>query len=87
MWLFCAAPSAGQDLLDLCVRDPVKKKHILRNPLRFTARGRLATARECYMATVQLEERFSEIVIPFLVLHGACDQVSATSVVPRVLCL
>ena len=59
-----------------------KQPHIVeafdRDPLRYMGRPRLATAREFFHKTVELEHRIPEIETPFFVIHGEDDVVTTS---------
>ncbi|KAL9233693.1 hypothetical protein vseg_008653 [Gypsophila vaccaria] len=66
----------GQDIIDVAVRDPAKKKEIRSNPYWYTERPRLKTANELLKASTNLEKRLNEVTLPFIIVHGGDDKVT-----------
>lgn len=65
------------DLIDRCYRDPAELEKAKNNPLGFRSKPRLLTALQMNDATERIEKRMPEVQVPFLVLHGTDDVVTA----------
>jgi alpha-beta hydrolase superfamily lysophospholipase len=65
---------ATQGLLS---RDPEVERRMLADPLCYHGRIRLGLARELYLAAEETRNHLAEIALPFLLMHGAADQVTS----------
>ena len=54
-------------------KDPQILEALSKDPVHYYGKMRLATARECYNATLHLEKRVPELETPFCVMHGTDD--------------
>ena len=66
-----------QDVIAKAFKEPDKLARVLRNPINFTGKPRLATGRECLNIALHLESTLASITMPFLVMHGTADEVRA----------
>ncbi|XP_010693140.2 caffeoylshikimate esterase [Beta vulgaris subsp. vulgaris] len=66
----------GQDVIEVAIRDPERKKEARANPYWYTGRLRLKTAHELLNVSNDLEKRLNEVTLPFIVLHGEDDKVT-----------
>ncbi|KAK9150012.1 hypothetical protein Syun_008321 [Stephania yunnanensis] len=64
------------DLLDSSVKVVEKKIIAAKNPMRYRGKPRLGTVAELLRVTEWLNERLSDVSIPFIVLHGSADVVT-----------
>ncbi|KAK9152637.1 hypothetical protein Sjap_000117 [Stephania japonica] len=64
------------DLLDSSVKVEEKKIIARKNPMRYRGKPRLGTVAELLRVTEWLNERLSDVSIPFIVLHGSADVVT-----------
>lgn len=71
-----AAIAPVPDVLEKAFPYKEKLEFIKSSPICFTHKPRLATAREVLNASLKREERLSEVVVPFLVMHGGGDTVT-----------
>ncbi|CAN6469312.1 unnamed protein product [Victoria cruziana] len=69
-----------KDVIDSAFKDPVKREEIRSNKLIYQDKPRLKTALEMLRTSMNLEERLSEVTLPFLVLHGEADTVTDPAV-------
>lgn len=64
------------DVLDLAFKLPERLAWARACPTMGRSKPRLATGRECLAVSLDLEANLPRVTIPFLVLHGAADQVT-----------
>lgn len=65
------------NMIGKALKDPAKAKIIMRNPRRYKGQARVGTMRQlCRMCDI-FAKRCGEIVIPFLVVHGTADNITA----------
>uniref|UniRef100_A0A7N0ZZW5 Serine aminopeptidase S33 domain-containing protein n=1 Tax=Kalanchoe fedtschenkoi TaxID=63787 RepID=A0A7N0ZZW5_KALFE len=69
-----------QDIIDVAFREPAVRKEIRENKYCYKGRPRLKTASELLRVSLEIEQRLSEVSLPFLVLHGEEDKVTDISV-------
>lgn len=69
-----------KNLADLAFRDLKKKEQTAYNVAAYKDRPRLKTALELLKATDVISSRLSQVSLPLLILHGACDIVTDPSV-------
>ncbi|KAL6620098.1 hypothetical protein ACP70R_035237 [Stipagrostis hirtigluma subsp. patula] len=65
-----------KDVINSTFKDPVKRENVRRNKLIYQDRPRLKTALELLRTSMDVEDRLSEVRMPFLVLHGEADTVT-----------
>jgi alpha-beta hydrolase superfamily lysophospholipase len=61
----------------LLSHDPEVERRMQADPLCYHGRIRLGLARELYLAAADSRNNFAEITLPFLVMHGAADQITS----------
>ncbi|KAJ0096075.1 hypothetical protein Patl1_14972 [Pistacia atlantica] len=69
-----------QDLSELAIRDPRKRKMAVYNVIGYNDQTRLKTGLELLKATNEIEKRLDEVSSPLLILHGLADKVTDPSV-------
>ncbi|KAJ0037302.1 hypothetical protein Pint_21968 [Pistacia integerrima] len=69
-----------QDLSELAIRDPRKRKMAVYNVIGYSDQTRLKTGLELLKATNEIEKRLDEVSSPLLILHGLADKVTDPSV-------
>jgi acylglycerol lipase len=62
-----------KDIIANAIKDPVKRKEILKNPYLYRGKPRVKTALELLNASIALEKRLDQVTIPFLLLQGEAD--------------
>lgn len=65
-----------RDIIDTGFKDPLKRQEIRSNVYIYQDKPRLKTALELLNASMDFEQRVTEVTIPFLVLHGEDDSVT-----------
>ncbi|XP_031110124.1 caffeoylshikimate esterase-like [Ipomoea triloba] len=68
------------DITDVANRDPLKRKEIRSNPYCYQGRPRLQTGYQLLIVSMDLEQRLTEVKLPFLIAHGEADKVTDPSV-------
>ncbi|CAN1257743.1 Caffeoylshikimate esterase [Linum perenne] len=69
-----------KDIIDTAFKVPEIRKQIRENPLCYKGRPRLKTAFELLRISIDIEQRLSEVTMPFLLLHGQDDRVTEKSI-------
>lgn len=69
-----------QDIIDIAFKQPEIRKQVRENPYCYKGKPRLKTAYECLRVSTDVENRLSEVALPFIVLHGEDDIVTDKSV-------
>ncbi|OWM70107.1 hypothetical protein CDL15_Pgr025957 [Punica granatum] len=70
----------SQDIIELAFKVPEVREQVRSNPYCYKGRPRLKTGYECMRISMELENRLSEVLLPFIVLHGEDDKVTDISV-------
>ncbi|KAI4351143.1 hypothetical protein L6164_005526 [Bauhinia variegata] len=70
----------SQDIIDVAFKVPEVREQIRENPYCYKGRPRLKTGYELLKVSRDVEQRLSEVSLPFLVLHGEEDKVTAKEV-------
>ncbi|XP_058774800.1 caffeoylshikimate esterase-like [Vicia villosa] len=69
-----------QDIVDIAFKVPEVREQIRANKYCFKGKPRLRTGYELNRVATEIEERLSEVSLPFLILHGEADRVTDVSV-------
>ncbi|KAJ7565171.1 hypothetical protein O6H91_02G050900 [Diphasiastrum complanatum] len=65
-----------KDVIEMAYKDPIKREKIRENSLIYQGWPRVKTALEMAQASLSIEQRFDEVTLPFLILHGDADRVT-----------
>ncbi|XP_020592015.1 caffeoylshikimate esterase-like [Phalaenopsis equestris] len=65
-----------KDIYDNAFKDPIKRQEIRSNKLLYKDKPRLKTALELLRTSIHLEDRLTQVTLPFFVLHGQADTVT-----------
>ncbi|KAH7294948.1 hypothetical protein KP509_27G026000 [Ceratopteris richardii] len=65
-----------REIIETGFKDPLKRQEMRSNPYTYQEKPRLRTGLEMLNASLDLEERLSEVTVPFMVLHGEADVVT-----------
>lgn len=66
-----------QNMVGKAIKDPDRLRVIASNPRRYTGKPRVGTMRELMRVTEIVRQRLGEVRVPFLVVHGTSDGVTA----------
>lgn len=69
-----------KDIVDVAFRETKKREEVRANPYCYKGRPRLKTGYELFRVSTDIEQRLSEVTLPFLVLHGGEDKVTDLAV-------
>ncbi|XP_057981085.1 caffeoylshikimate esterase-like [Malania oleifera] len=68
-----------KNIINIAFREPEKREAIRNNPYCYKGRIRLHTAKLLLRVSFDIQQRLSEVSLPFLVLHGRQDKVTDIS--------
>lgn len=66
-----------KNVLPLCFKDPAFLEKAMADPLSYKGKPRVRMAWECLEATRRVSEGLARVDLPFIVLHGEADRVTA----------
>ncbi|XP_015942369.1 caffeoylshikimate esterase [Arachis duranensis] len=69
-----------QDIIDVAFKEPQVRQQIRANEYCYKGKPRLRTGCELLRVSTEIEQRLSEVSLPFVVLHGEEDQVTDKAV-------
>lgn len=70
----------SRDIIDTGFKDPLKRAEMRSNPYSYQDKPRLKSGLELMNASLDLEQRLSEVTLPFLIVHGEADVVTDLAV-------
>lgn len=68
-----------QDISEVGIKDPEKRRELRENPYIYQGRLRLKTAFQLLRTSLDIEKRMDELMLPFLILHGEDDKITDPS--------
>ncbi|KAL5711135.1 acylglycerol lipase [Ranunculus cassubicifolius] len=68
-----------QDIIDIAIKDPNRRKEVRSNPYSYQGKPRLKTGNELLRVSLEIEQSLKQVSMPFIIVHGGDDKVTDPS--------